>query len=221
MNIYFDDCRGNRKILKTNEFETYFSLFQRSSNETNKYNKNLNFILNGKKLDPYTNLGQSGIKNFDIITVLDSGNVSGGGGFSMNFTDISKKITTQLPLSKEGPNYRFVDKGINIHGECKYEKCIAYNNGVIIPLRGIMIFNLIKERSNLKCPVCRGLIEPKTVSFFLCEYKVKGKNFQNGNIKNFEFFGTANNRTAIEFYDPIKNGETTVIELTIEVISYF
>ena len=139
----------------------------------------------------------------------------------MNFTNLSKKITIQLPLSREGPDYRIVDKGINIHGECKYEKCFAYNDEVSIPLKGTRIFNLIKERSNLKCPVCRGLIEPKTVSFFLCEYKVKGKNFENGNIKNFEFFGKANNPTAIEFYDPIKDGETTVIELTIEVISYF
>lgn len=197
-------------------------IFQRYINRTNKSNHNLKFIFNGKELNPYINLGQSDIVDGSRISVLDHNKVLyGGGGFSMNFTDLSKKITKELPLSKEGPSYKSISKGINIHGECKYEKCIAYNNDVSIPLCGIRIFNLIKERNKLKCPVCRGLIEPKTVSFFLCEYKIKGKNFDNGNINNFEFFGKANNPNAIEFYDPLENGETIVIELIIEIISYF
>ena len=220
-NIIFEDCRGNRKMLKAYENEPCFSLFQRYINETNKYNKQLNFIFNGKKLNPYINLGQNGLRNYDAISVLESGNITGGGGFSMNFTDISKKITAQRPLSSKGPDYRRVDKGINIHGQCKYEKCRAYNDEIIVPLRGIQIFDLVKERSNLKCPACRSLIEPKTVSFFLCEYKVKGKKYVDGGIGKFEFFGKAENPTAIEFYDPIKNGETIVIELTFEVINYF
>ena len=219
--IIFEDYLGNKKILKANENEPCFSLFQRYINETNKYNEYLKFIFNGKALNPYINLGQNGLRNYDVISVLKYGNILGGGGFSMNFTDLSKKITKQLPLSIAGPDYRRVDKGINIHGKCKYEKCRAYNDEVCIPLRGIQIFDLVKERGNLKCPACRSLIEPKTVSFFLCEYKVKGKKYVDGGIENFEFFGKAENPTAIEFYDPIKNGETIVIELTFEVINYF
>ena len=57
MNIFFEDCQGNRKMLNSNKYETYFSLFQRYVNETNKYYQNLDFIFNGKKLDPYINLG--------------------------------------------------------------------------------------------------------------------------------------------------------------------
>ena len=181
----------------------------------------MNFIFNGTRLNPNINLGQNGLRNGDIIKVLESGYMTGGGGFSMNFTDLSKKKTAQRPLSIEGPDYRRIDKGINIHGECKYEKCRAYNDEVCVPLKGIQIFDLVKERSNLKCPACRSLIEPKTVSFFLCKYKVKGKKYVDGRIGNFEFFGKAKDPTAVEFYDPIKNGETIVIELTFEVINYF
>ena len=219
--IIFQDYLGNKKTLKTNENEPCFSLLQRYINETNKYNEHLNFIFNGKTLNPYKNLGQNGLRNYDVITVSKNENIKGGAGFSMNFTDLSKKITTQLPLSIKGPDYRRVDNGINIHCECKYEKCRAYNDEVCIPLTGIQIFDLVKERNNLKCPACRSLIVPKTVSFFLCEYKVKGKKYVDGNIENIEFFGKAENPTAIEFYDPIKNGETIVIELTFEVINYF
>ena len=138
----------------------------------------------------------------------------------MNFTNLSKQNTIDCAFNINAPYYRNVGPGINICGECKYEKCVAYKNEVIVPLIGIRVFNLIKERGNLKCPACRALIDPKTVAFYLCEYKIKGKYIDNGQIKPFEIFKKAKNKDAAEYYDPTSNGETIIIELIIEVIKY-
>ena len=82
-------------------------------------------------------------------------------------------------------------------------------------------FNLIKERIYLKCPLCKGLIEPKTIAFYLCSYKVKGKNIENDKIKSFEFFNKTSNKGTVQYYNPIKNGKTLIMELIIEIINYF
>ena len=72
----------------------------------------------------------------------------------------------------------------------------------------------------MKCPSCRGLFEPKTVGFYLCNYKIKGKNYEKDNVKSFEFQGKATNKKSIQYYDPIANGKTVVIELIIEITDF-
>ena len=97
---------------------------------------------------------------------------------------------------------------------------MAYNKEVIVPLGNNMRIDLISERGTLKCPMCKGLIEPKIVGFFLCEYKVKGKNIEDGVIKPFEFFGKAISNASFQYYDPLKNGNALVMELIIEIIRF-
>jgi hypothetical protein len=138
----------------------------------------------------------------------------------MKFTDISKQISEQIYFSSTAPSYRKVTKGINICGICKYKKCNAYNKEVIAPLENVKIFNLIDERENLECPECGALIVPKTLCFYLCEYKIKGRKLDNEKLDKFEFNGKANKKDSAQYYSPDKNGETKITELIIEIIKY-
>ena len=221
INIILADQNGNKYSISINEEDNIFTLFQKYINLTGKYNENFYLLYNGKKLNPISKLRQNDIPPGSIINVIDYNNLSGEGGFCLNFTDLSKQIYDEYPVNNKGPDYRNITQGINICGNCKYEKCYAYNQEVCVPLNGINSFNLIKERENLKCPACRGLIEPKTVAFYLCRYNIKGKKFENGQVKNFEFFGNAINSESVQYYNPIKNGNTLIIELIIQITNYF
>ena len=221
LTIFLEDDLG-KIVFHCNNNDSLLSLFNQYIRKRNKYNQNLSFLYGGRILKQYMTIDQAHIENLNVIRVLDSNyNLKGGGGFCLNFTDLSKQIYEEYNFSYEAPNYRSVGKGMNICGECKTEKCEAYNLEVIVPLNQIQEFNLIKKRTDLKCPLCKGLIEPKTVAFYLCGYKVRGKNFENGNVKSFEFYGKASNKEAVQYYSPIKNGETLVIELIIEITNYF
>ena len=223
INIILYDDFGKRYNIIINEEDNIFSLFQKYINLTGKYNINFDLIFNGKKLNPMSKVRQNNISSGSIIRISEHNNLvgRGGGGFCINFTDLSKQIYSECPITNTAPNYRTISQGIIICGNCKSEQCYAYNQEVCVPLNGINTFNLIKERENLKCPACRGLIEPRTVAFHLCGYKIKGKNFENGQVKNYEFYGNAKKSDCVQYYDPTSNGNTLVIELIIEITNYF
>lgn len=222
INIILDDL-GKKYNIIINEADNIYSLFQKYIYLTGKYNINFDLLYNGQKLNPMSKIRQNNILPGSVIKIFEYNNLigRGGGGFCINFTDLSKQKYSECPITNNAPNYRIISQGINICGNCKTELCYAYNQEVCVPLNGINTFNLIKERENLKCPACRGLIEPKTVAFYLCGYKIKGKNFENGQVKNFEFYGNAKNSDSVQYYDPTSNGNTLIIELIIEVTNYF
>ena len=221
INILFVDEEGKRTIIKTNRDEVLLSLFKKYTSLTGK-NGNFYFVFCGKPLDPIKTLKQYNlISNSTINVEKVKSTAIGGGGFSHFFTDLSKKYYNEITFTSNAPIYRNANQGINIFGDCKYEKCEAFNKEVVVPLLGIEKFDLIHDKDNLKCPACKGLINPKTVGFYLCEYKIKGKNYENNEIKSFEFFGKASSQGSLQYYDPIKNGNTLVLELIIEIINYF
>ena len=219
--IFEDDIIRTKKIIRAQKNELFISLMRKYIQSTGLYNKNLLFMYNSRYLEPNMNLNQIGILGGETIKVISSGNVKGGGGFCMNFTDLSKKIYEEHYFSNNAPPYRNVFQGINICGDCKYENCMGYNQEVIVPLEGIQRLDLIKERGNLKCPICRSLIEPKTVAFYLCKYKISGKKFENSKVTQYSFCGNAYKNDSLHYYDPIKNGETLIIELIIEITNYY
>ena len=77
-------------------------------------------------------------------------------------------------------------------------------------------FDLIKEKDNLECPECKGVVIPKTLGFHLCKYKVSGK-VLNDIIEPFEFEGKAENENSVQYFNPDENGEVMVVEFKIEV----
>ena len=160
INIILEDGFGNKFITKINERDNIFSLFQKYINLTGKYNKNFDLLFNGRMLNPMSKIRENNIKSGSIIRIVEYGNLigRGGGGLCLNFTDLSKQIYKECLITNDAPYYRTIAQGINICGNCKYENCDAYNDEVCVPLNGINTFNLIKERENLKCPACRGLM---------------------------------------------------------------
>jgi len=93
----------------------------------------------------------------------------------MLLADESKNKTKEIGVSKKTPSYRKITKGINIFGICNFKKCKAFKKEVVVRIKKKKL-DLIKERDELFCPECEATIIPKTVGFYLCEFKIYGKN---------------------------------------------
>ena len=208
-------------IFQSNNYEFLSSLFYKFRSRINDFKTNFQFLLGAIELkDPKKTLGE--VNTFDspsINIIVSEASYLTGGDFSLNFTDLSKQIYEEFNFTDNAPSYRIVGKGMNIYGICKYKNCEAFEKEVIVPLNN-MKYNLIKEKDNLKCPACEGLIVPKTVGFYLCEYKIKGTKFENGKCFPFEFNGKSDKNNSIQYYNPDKNGVTTIVELIIEITKY-
>ena len=212
-------CEGRNYnyIVKRNElFSSVIEKLKKDSGLVSEFEcRYLGRIIN----DPNKSLEELDIKNLVPIEVEKVGKIIGG-GFSINFTDVSKNIHEEHYFSKTAPDYRIVSKGINVYGICKGKKCKAYNKEVICPLKNIKIFNLLDEKENLECPICGSLIIPKTLGFFSCEYRIKGKKCENDTITPFELRDKASNKDSIRYFNPDKNGKTMITELIVEVIKF-
>jgi hypothetical protein len=205
-------------IVKRNElFSSVIEKFKKDSGLVSGFR----CIYNSKFIDdPNKTLEELDIKKnmttIEVDTIFDVP----GAGFSINFTDVSKNIHEEHYFSKTAPDYRIVSKGINVYGICKGKKCKAYNKEVICPLKNKKIFNLLDEKENLECPICGSLIIPKTLGFFSCEYRIKGKKCENDTITPFELRDKASNKDSIRYFNPDKNGKTMITELIVEVIKF-
>ena len=212
-------CEGRNYnyIVKRNElFSSVIEKFKKGLGLVSEFKC---FYLGEIINDPNKTLKELNIRNWSSIEVFTIGEIPGG-GFSINFTDLSKNIHEEHYFSKTAPDYRIVSKGINVYGICKGKKCKAYNKEVICPLKNKKIFNLLDEKENLECPICGSLIIPKTLGFFSCEYRIKGKKCENDTITPFELRDKASNEDSIRYFDPDKNGKTMITELIVEVIKF-
>jgi hypothetical protein len=199
--------------------ELLSSVSEKFRKDSGIMNNQLEFLLYGKMLDEKKTLKEMNILDTSFIDVGITNEVIGG-GLGLNFTDVSKNIYIEQKFSKKVPDYKIASKGINLIGICKGPKCKAYNQVVICPLEKKRNFNLIEEKDDLVCPKCKCLIIPKTIGFYSCEYKVKGKKYENDNITPFELEDKASNKNSIKYFDPEKNGNAIFIELIIEVIKF-
>ena len=203
--------------VKRNElFSSVIEKFKKDSGLVSGFE----FHYNSRKInDPNKTMGELDIRDWSSIEVVIVCYCPGA-GFSINFTDVSKNIHEEHYFSKTAPDYRIVSKGINVYGICKGKKCKAYNKEVICPLKNKKIFNLLDEKENLECPICGSLIIPKTLGFFSCEYRIKGKKCENDTITPFELRDKASNKDSIRYFNPDKNGKTMITELIVEVIKF-
>lgn len=210
-NFYFRF--GEKSFCISGEEKDSVSLLVKEFKKRSKCkNLNLSFYSNAEKLEPEMKINQ--LVSTQIF-VDEKENVIGG--FSTRFTDVSKQIHEQIYFSDKAPPYRIVTQGINIFGICKGKTCQGYKKEVICPLKKVKKYDLIKEKDDLECPLCKGTIIPKTLGFHLCKYKIKGKKYQNNEIIPFEFENKAENKNSIQYYSPEKNGEEILIELIIEI----
>lgn len=203
--IYNIVCDGN---------ESFSSIFEKLKNRIGMKDQNLNFTLNGKKIKSEMKLDDS---DFISIEAYETMSAIGGLNCTVNFTDVRKQVHEEHYFSDTAPNYRTVTKGINIYGICKGNNCKAHGKEVVVPQKKKKKFDLIKEKDNLECPECKGVVIPKTLGFHLCKYKVSGKVFLNDIIEPFEFEGKAENENSVQYFNPDENGEVMVVEFKIEV----
>ena len=194
--------------------ESFSSVSEKFKNRSGMEHQNLYFYSNGEKLNLEMNLNQI---HSNSIEAFEAEEVMGGLYSSFNFTDVSKQIHEEHYFSDDAPSYRTVTQGINIYGICKVRNCKAYKKEVVVPLRQRKKFDLIKEKDDLGCPECGGNINPKTLGFHLCKYKVSGKKFIDDKSDPFKFEGRAENENSIQYFNPDKNGEIMLVELKIEV----
>mgnify|MGYP006873160710 CR=1 FL=1 len=222
INVVFNYLGDSRNFI-SNKDELLSNLFEKFRNRIGDHQTEFKFYDSYKnsELDPNNRLVDIKNKNnsrFDVYVVPLNRSI--GGSCSINFTDLSKQIYEEIYFSSEAPIYRKVSKGVNICGICKCKKCDAYKNEVVVPKENVKKFNLIKERDDIECPLCGAVIASKTLCFYLCEYKIKGKKVVDGALESFEFTKIANKKECVHYFSPDKNGEALIAELIVEIINF-
>ena len=203
-------CSRNEKISK---------IIEKLEKKTGNSNSGKFFLYNGKNLKPNLTVYENGLINNSEIVVISMKNGIGG-GISLYFTDVSKNRIKELKFSEDAPSYRRVDNGINIFGICNFKKCNAYKKEVVVMIKEKK-FDLIKQKNNLYCPECEAPINPKTVGFYLCKFKIYGKKVENGKEIYFDSkIDEANDKNSVKYFDPEENGEVMITQLIFEVIEY-
>ena len=220
MHLFIDNLHG-KFLIKCFPQDQFSKIIWKYRMLSGDYNSS-DFLYNGKKVDPNVSILSQGILDGSLINV-SSYSVKGGGGFCAKFTDVSQMKTINLEVSNIGPSYRKVDKGINIFGKCNCQSCEAgiYNIQVIVPIESNK-FDLINQKDEIFCPQCQSHIKLETVGFYMCKFKIYGKKYEDGLVRNFENpIDESIYPKVIKYFDPDMNNETTFIELIFEVLNYY
>lgn len=154
---------------------------------------------------------------------------AGGDCFGgLMFIDPSHTNIKQLSLSKEAPKWRIISEGLNIFGICQNPDCEAKNKEVIfralkgnstLPENG-MIFNMIENVENIKCPMCNDIIEPETCGFFNCEYQLKGKKIENRKVVNYDSKTKETKKNKMDYFEQKDKKKVKWTELKIYVLPF-
>ena len=145
-------------------------------------------------------------------------NVRGG---PIQFTNVSKKQIKNLGFSSSAPSYRRIERGLNIFGICKKKGCKAEQKEVVVPINKNS-FNLTEENFSLFCPECESIIQPKTVGFYLCQYRIYGSKVEDGKVVDFDNgYEEAKDKDYLQYFDPSSNGKITFIKLIFEISKYY
>lgn len=97
----------------------------------------------------------------------------GGGPASFVFNNLIGPIGR--PFSKEAPDYRIIDCGLNLQGVCDNKSCKAWKRKVWAQ-KGYGLFNMSKEAVTSKCPLCQEiLINVQNLGLYKGIMKVNGK----------------------------------------------
>ena len=109
-------------------------------------------------------------------------------------------------------------KGLNLFGICKKKTCQAFDKEVIYKVGINKIFNLQNNVLNIKCPICDGIIVPKTCGFLECEYQFLGDKIEEGALKHVEIKSKETKGDNFEYFDPYENESSLWLNLDIYVI---
>ena len=145
----------------------------------------------------------------------------GGGGSTipLNFVDVEKGVIQNLKFSDSAPEWRSVEEGLNLFGLCKNSECEAFNKEVVHKV-GITHkkYNLQENILQIKCPMCDGLVVPKTCGFWQCEYQFEGDKIEDGKLKHVDTECKETKGDNFEYFNPYDNGESLWTNLNIYII---
>ena len=142
----------------------------------------------------------------------------GGGSIPLNFVDVENGVIKKLEFSNSAPIWRCVTEGLNLFGICKNVDCIAKDDEVVFQVGIYQKFNLQENISNIKCPICNGIIIPKTCGFWKCEYQFVGDKIEGGALKHVDTKCKETKDDDFEYFSPYDNDSALWVNLTIYTI---
>ena len=141
-----------------------------------------------------------------------------GGGLPINFVNADKGVIQNLEFSDSAPEWREVTEGLNLFGICKNKNCRAFDEEVVHKVGINQKFNIQNEVLNIKSPICKGNIAPKTCGFWECEYQFVGDKIEEGKLKHIDTKSKETKGDNFEYFDPYDNDSSLWTNLDIYVI---
>ena len=96
--------------------------------------------------------------------------------------------------------------------------CKAFKKEVIFnrQMAGIINekFNLQENIENIICPICEGIVIPKTCGFWDCEYQFIGDKIEGGKKVHVDTECKETNGDDFEYFNPYENPNALWIDLT-------
>ena len=221
-------CRLGReiKVIEVLPTDPLHSLLQK----LNISDKNTKFSFEGRTYPIFSiqTFSEIGI-NKDCSLFFNTQGISGGGGSEYNtFANLSDEFIKRLDVSDDDniPDWRTVGKGINLHGICLNQNCVANGKQVINHIDA-KEYNITDEGFMGICPMCGKHFDLDTCSFYKCDYKVIGTYFDKFDDKWVDLPDKIQktNGGKVFYYDYTKNvrgkeGKVKYKRLILIVINY-
>ena len=102
-------------------------------------------------------------------------------GQCFEFADVSKNSSAQvLEFSESAPEWRVAYPGLSLEGPCKNSQCAAYQKSFVICNFQLKQegFEMCEVAATCWCPLCKSKIEPVTMGFNNCKYRVRSMSRQ-------------------------------------------
>jgi hypothetical protein len=156
---------------------------------------------------PPTCYNYNQINNGDKLQAKYEDKIFGGGIGGINFVNVDELTKGKdLKDSLHGKEWRKIDIGLNLFGNCNNKKCQAHNKEVIYIVGINKKFDVCKDIKKIICPVCSKNILPKTMGFWKCEYQIKGEKYKDGSYEDVDINGKETREKNFEYFDSCEKG---------------
>ena len=245
MQIFYKNLCGKSRTLEVELSDTIYSIKKRIQDNEGEYGENKyirqkenqtpEYIINnptfipedltpeaqrlifaGRQLEDDRTLADYKIRHLSTIQLYLR---LRGAGLPIDFIDVENSKVQKLKFSKSTPEWRYVTKGLNLFGICQNNSCKAFKKEVIFnrQRKGIINekFNLQENIENIICPICEGIVIPKTCGFWKCEYQFIGDKIEGGKKVHVDTKCKETNGDDFEYFNPYENPNALWTDLTI------